>query len=78
LGCDEKIRLTDDVLVADKVGFGRSDLGRRFEGALSLKERRMNDDAAAQRYRNIVGLLVGSNAVAMMENRTTMRREQVS
>ena len=38
----------------------------------------MNDDAAAQRYRNIVGLLVGSNAVAMMENRTTMRRLAVN
>ena len=50
--------LVTDILVADKVGLGSANARRRLERTLLVVEGRMNDDAAAQRYGDIMGLLV--------------------
>jgi hypothetical protein len=66
---NEKLRLADDVFVADKVGLGGANLGRRLEGALPGVIRRMDHHRETELHGDVVSPGAGSDAVAMVKDR---------
>src|SRR6476646_9049451 len=69
-----------DILVALEMRLRLADIGRRLPCALisGSDNRRMDNDGAAELGGNIVGLRIGANAVAVVEDQWPVRREDLT